>query len=486
MTSGKPVLLSVDDDRGIMEVEKKLLSADFEFFGAGSYIEGLAEFERVRPDIALLDMRLSEDVEDKGGILLLEKFLEINPGMPIVMISAYGDVREAVECVRKGATDFIKKPPDFSELKERLCRASDIARDKKQARQYSEHIRLEEPGQLVGQSEGIRDVLNRAKMAAEDGFATVLVTGETGTGKELVARAIHRMGRRSDWEFVPVAIPALSPAILEAELFGHEAGAFTGATARRIGFLEKANRGVLFLDEVGDLPEHVQLKLLRFLENRTFSRVGSSKEIKLDLQVVAATNADLLRQVATGKMRSDFYYRIRNIEIRIPPLRARVEDIPLLVDHFLGLFRQQNRTRVTALGDDALAAVIRYEWPGNVRELKGVLERAIIYANSHGHERIMLDDLPLDLTAQPAVRHATPLPQVRPGTALDLDSEMAMTELSCIEDALRAANERKAEAWVMLGLNDRFALRRRVASLLRKHPELASCFPVINKLYPSR
>jgi DNA-binding NtrC family response regulator len=271
--------------------------------------------------------------------------------------------------------------------------------------------------------------------------------------------------------------------MLEAELFGHEAGAFTGATSRRMGVIEKASRGVLFLDEIGDLPCPVQLKLLRFLESKTFSRVGNSEEIAVDLQIVAATNADLSRRVAEGLMRDDFYFRLRKVEIHMPALRDRAEDIPLLADHFLDLFRRQNRTKVEGLSDEARSALVRYDWPGNVRELKSALERAVIYSNRHGYSRVMLDDLPREVLAYSSV-------PTRLGTAANvgdldghLDEALARAELAHIEKALKAAGGRKDEAWKLLGLNDRFALRRRVGVVLRRHPQVAQQFPLVWRLY---
>jgi DNA-binding NtrC family response regulator len=423
-----------------------------------------------------------EPADCRAGVELLQEFKSSKPEMPVVMISAFGDIEMAVECMHLGASDFIKKPADISELRQRLHRAMENARVFRQAVQLEERLEQLDPADLVGNSPPMQEVKRLVQMVAQDGYATVLITGETGTGKDLVARAIHRAGWRAKEPFVPVAVSSLNPSIVESELFGHEAGAFTGATGRRLGFIEKAHGGVLMLDEVGDLPEQAQLKLLRFLEDRIFTRAGSSQEIKVDVQVVAATNRDLEKAVADGKIRKDFYYRLKSVQLTLSPLRERISDIALLARHFLGQFRSQGRTRIVDVSRDAQEAMDRYDWPGNVRELRAVLERAVIHANQVAHESIRSDDLPLEVASLPPAGRA--VAGGRPtAEAVDLDLEIARIELGYIEEALRTANERKSDAWRLLGLNDRFALRRRVLSLLGKYPELAANYPRLQRLY---
>jgi DNA-binding NtrC family response regulator len=379
--------------------------------------------------------------------------------------------------------DFLKKPPDVKELRHRLRAAIEHARLSRRATELEEQLQRLDPTELVGDSSPMQQVKRLIQMVAQDGYATVLILGETGTGKELVARAIHRSGWRCREPFVAVAISALNPSIVESELFGHEPGAFTGATERRIGFIEKAQGGVLFLDEIGDLPEQAQLKLLRFLEERTFTRAGSTSEQKSDVQVLAATNCDLEKAVAEGRVRKDFYYRLKNIQVALPPLRERADDIPALAGHFLDLFARQGRTKVTQLDDLARQAMLSYPWPGNVRELRAALERAVIYANQHGHGCIKNDDLPLEVL-RPRVNAPAPAAQSPSGDEpVDLDVELARTELAHVEAALVRADGRKDEAWKLLGLNDRFALRRRVGVMLRRYPQVARQFPLVWKLY---
>jgi len=280
-----------------------------------------------------------------------------------------------------------------------------------------------------------------------------------------------------------VAIASLNPNLVESELFGHEAGAFTGAKGRRVGLIEKAKRGILFLDEIGDLPAEAQLKLLRFLEERRFSRVGSSNELEVDVQVLAATNRNLEEAVDRGLIRQDLYFRLKSIQIFLPSLKERAADIQPLVRHFLKLFREQGRTRITQISTDAMRSLVRYQWPGNVRELRAVIERATIYANYNSHQQIEEEDLPLEVLN--TTIHSNKAPhQLEIGSGgVNLDSELAKLELSYIEEALRITQERKTEAWKLLGLNDRFALLRRSKLLLQRYPSLASEFPTVQRLY---
>jgi len=298
----------------------------------------------------------------------------------------------------------------------------------------------------------------------------------------LVARAIHRMGWRLEEPFVKVNIGDLNPNVIESELFGHEKGAFTGATERRIGRIEKANGGVLFLDEIGDLPQEIQIKLLRFLEERVFSRTGSSDEIKVDVQIVAATNQNLEAAIEKGRFREDLYFRLKSFEIWLPPLRERKEDIPLLAEHFLNLFKREGRSDTIDISQEALNNLTDYDWPGNIRELRMALERAVIYSKNRGHSKIDLEDLPLELISKSRNSVGQAIDKER--EQVSLDEELARTELRYIEDALRQAGGKKGEAWKLLGLNDRFALRRRVKNILKRYPHLVEEYSSIAKAFP--
>jgi DNA-binding NtrC family response regulator len=476
-------LLIVDDNTSLLASLARALKREFAILTATDATTARKLFTE-QPDIVILDIRLNEqDTQDKTGIELLREFLRAERSVPVIMFSAYSDVETAVECMRLGAVDFLPKSAGINELRQRLKRALENAHLSRQVTQLEERLRQLDPIELIGSSLAVAEIKEQTQMVARDGYVTVLIRGETGTGKELVARAIHRIGWRAREPFVPVAIATLNPNLIETELFGHEAGAFTGAKERRIGFVEKAKRGVLFLDEIGDLPADAQLKLLRFLEERKFSRVGSTEEIEVDVQIVAATNRDLEDAVQQGKIRKDLYFRLKSLQIFLPTLSHRLDDVPLLADHFLTLFRQQGRTKISELDPGTLEKLMSYSWPGNVRELKAVLERAIIYASFKGRQRLEKEDLPLEVLNTAASDFQRLVESKLREGGVDIERELARLELSYIEQALRLTEERKTEAWKLLGLNDRFALLRRAKSLLRSFPAIASEFPLVQKLY---
>jgi DNA-binding NtrC family response regulator len=313
---------------------------------------------------------------------------------------------------------------------------------------------------------------------AQDGTVSVLIRGETGTGKELIARAVHANGRRSGGPFVPVPLNALPLPTLTAELFGYERGAFTDARNRHIGYLERAHGGVLFLDEIGDVEPDMQLKLLRFLEEREFHRLGGTSAVCLDVQVVAATNANLEARVAQGGFREDLYFRLKVHEILVPPLRERVDDIPLLVDHFLRLFGQQGK-KIKPLAPTALEALKRFGWPGNVRQLKNSIESALFTTDLRGHREIAVEDLPADVRQL----QAAPGPRARrPGQpGFHIQEALARAELAFVTDALEVAQGQKARAWRLLGYHDRFAPLRRVQRIFARFPHLEQEFPRLKK-----
>lgn len=479
-------LLIVDDDRQYVSSLGRALQREYNVIAAADKSEALRAF-RKGCDIVLLDLRLNDqDENNRDGMELVREFRNEHADLPIVMMTAYGDVDIAVEAMKQGADDFLQKPFDLAKLRTTLSNILDRVRQRQVIASLKQELARIEPGDLVGQSAAMANIRRLVQMAAQDGHVTVLIRGETGTGKELVARAIHKHGWRSKEPFVPVVVAALNPNLIESELFGHETGAFTGATSRRIGYLEKAKGGVLLLDEIGELPSETQVKLLRFLEARSFSRVGSSDSIEVDVQILVATNRNLEEAISKGQIRQDLYFRLKSLDIFLPPLRERLDDISLLVQHYLNLFCKQGRTKITQISAEAMTALKQYQWPGNVRELKAVIERAIIYANFNNHPSIAREDLPLEILSPKTQQSATAF-QVQIGEeGIALDQHLARWELSYIEEALRSTKGRKTEAWKLLGLNDRFALHRRVTALFKKFPHLASEYPFVQELYSKR
>jgi DNA-binding NtrC family response regulator len=384
--------------------------------------------------------------------------------------------------MRRGAADFVEKRAGLEALRARIQKALEQARAARRLRQLEAELAIVEPRRIVGKSETIRRVKELLAAVAKDGRITVLLTGETGTGKELVARAIHATGPRAEGEFIGVAVASLPSATLEAELFGYEPGAFTDARRRHLGILERAHRGVLFLDEIGELDREVQVKLLRFLEERTFTRLGGQQEIEVDVQVVAATNADLAALVGKGCFREDLFYRLKVCEIRLPALRERREDIPLLVEHFL---RTLGGPRgVSEVSPGALEALVAYRWPGNVRELRNVVEAAALRAQLRGVRQIEEVDLPLEVR-EAISGYAATAARLESGVPLPLEEALARAELEQAEIALRRTGGRKSEAYKLLGLNDRFVFARRIKRLCQRFPELLNQFPAVKAAFQS-
>lgn len=480
----KPVLLLVDDNEEAANSLKRLLKRDYEVRVATSHAEAMQQLSPP-PDIALLDMRLKEnEPENREGIALLETLRQQFPQLPVLMHTAHGDVNAAVECVRLGAVDFIEKPrADIREIMTRLERALEKGRLRRRVEDLEKELNLIEPRQIVGASPQMQEVKKSIEALAHDGHATVLIEGENGTGKELVARALHATGRRRSGPFVPVVLASLPANLIEGELFGYESGAFTDARKQHIGYLERANGGLLFLDEIGELEQSLQVKLLRFLEEREFQRLGGNKQIRVDVQILAATNADLRAGVAEGRIREDLYFRLKGFEIKIPPLRERSEDIPLLVDHFLDLFHQQGR-RILRFSPQAMDRLLRYQWPGNIRQLRNAVESALFRAGYRKHLQVEDEDLPPELFED----QIPPVNQITTVADLDdisLDEALARTEFALIERALQRVQGKKSEAWKQLGLNDRFALLRRVKRITDHYPKLIHEFAFLKNAYHS-
>ena len=478
----KQKLLIVDDNPHVVRSLERILEKYFAVEKALNSEKARSLFLR-GVDIVLLDINLGEGGEhhQREGIALLEEFLEIKPHVPIVMISAYGDLATAVDCMRRGAADFISKPPNPEELVERLQRTLRNSQAVEKARHLENQLQKIAPIQLIGKSRAIQEIRQFVREVAKDPYATVFIFGETGTGKELIARLIHYLGKRSHAPYVAVSLASLNPNLVESELFGHVKGAFAGAYTSRIGFIEKAKGGVLFLDEIGELSQEVQVKLLRFLEERVIYPVGSSEPVEVDLQILTATHRDLWEEVQKGNFREDLYYRLQVIPIHLPPLRERKEDIPLLAEHFLNLLKKQGRTKLQGFSQEAIEVMMQYSWPGNIRQLKNEVERAALFAWMRGRKYIEAEDLSLPFLTPSSSQPLSP--EVVGSASFSLDRELSRWELYYIQEALKKSKGKKSEAWKLLGLNDRYALTRRVKGIVKKYPDLIRQFPLLEKLY---
>jgi two-component system response regulator AtoC len=482
MLDAKPKILIVDDNDEYREALEQALSGEFAVASAGSIAQARDLLDQ-EISIALVDVRLREGQNDRDGLDLLESIRQMFPEMPVVMMTAYADIDLAVDALRLGATDFVQKARiDIREFRKVLHNALRHADLKRRNEDLEEQLRRMEPWELVGEDPKLQSVQEMVYVAARDSHCTVMIRGETGSGKELVARAIHSRGPRKDKPFVAVSIPYLPPELVPTGLFGHARGAFTDAKESRVGYVEKAQGGVLFLDEIGELNHDVQRALLRFLETRTFARVGSTEEITVDVQIVCATNENLERAIAQRRFREDLYYRLQSMVIWVPPLRERISDVPLLVDHFLSLFREQGRTKVAGISPAALAKLKNYAYPGNVRELSTILSRSMMLASVHGNFLIEPADLPQEVSATTTAKgQSTEI--VFGENGVDLDEVLAMTELRYVEEALKISDGRKTDAWKLLALNDRFALWRRVKRIFELYPHLKESFPVVRDAY---
>ncbi|MEF3696568.1 sigma-54-dependent transcriptional regulator [Desulfolutivibrio sp.] len=373
----KPSILVVDDDPGHLSMLTTVLSGwDYRVEGAASGQKALAAIREKPRDLVLTDVRMA----GMDGIEVLRAVKEYNPAMPVLIMTAYSSVETAVEALKNGAYDYLIKPLDMDVLRLTMDRALDHLRLRTENRALKERLAEGfQSDEIIGQSPAMKELLDMAALAAPT-EATVLVTGESGTGKELVARAIHLNSPRKNGPLITVNCAALAETLLESELFGHEKGAFTGADRRREGRFMAADKGTIFLDEIGEVSPATQAKLLRVIQEREIERVGGDRPIGVDVRILAATNRDLKAEVEAGRFREDLYYRLNVLVLAVPPLRERREDIPLLAAHFLGRFSKKNRKSVKGFSPGAMEAFIHHPWPGNVRELENAVERGVILA----------------------------------------------------------------------------------------------------------
>jgi two-component system, NtrC family, response regulator AtoC len=388
VTAGARVLI-VDDDaaaRRLLDVRLRALGCAVTQTSDGE--EALSELSRGEPDLMLLDFQMA----GMDGIDVLREIRKTGVELPVIVVTAHGSIETAVEAMKQGAYDFITKPIDSQYLEIVVRKALERVRLRTEIELLTADVHKRYP-LVVGKSEKMQRAVDRAKKVAAS-TATVLLLGESGTGKEIFARAIHNWSERRSQPFVAINCVGLSTHLLESELFGHEKGAFTGADQLKKGKIELANGGTVFLDEIGDVSQELQTKLLRFLQEREFDRVGGLRPIQVDIRIIAATNRDLAGYVRDGRFRSDLYHRLNVIPITLPPLRERKEDIPSLAQFFLSRFATEAKKNLTALSDEALEKLKNYDWPGNVRELANVIEHAVVLG--HG-TAIAIADMPSTL-----------------------------------------------------------------------------------------
>jgi DNA-binding NtrC family response regulator len=448
----QPTILIVDDEKHTRDGLRRLLENDYDVYVAEDIRGALDVLEREQVDLLLTDLRLGNE----DGMTLIERALKM-PHPPIcIMMTAYGSVDTAVEAMKRGAYDFVTKPLNLDKVEILIARALQSRKLEQENRtlrqQVDERYGLEN---IVGESPVLREVLDTIRQVAPSS-ANVLIEGESGTGKELAAHAIHNLSRRHNAKFVVVHCAALSPQLLESELFGHEKGAFTGASERRIGRFEQANGGTIFLDEVGEIDASTQVKLLRVMsEAHAFERVGGNQSLRADVRVIAATNKNLETLVQKRKLRDDLFVRLNVVRITMPPLRDRKEDIPLLVRWFLRHFSKANDKPFLDLANDAMTALLSYDWPGNVRELRTAIEHGVVMATG---PKITLRDLPAGVrqaAGQGLPRGISQAPAER-GSPLDLRE----TERKLILQALAATNGNVTAAAKKLGISRRTLHRK--------------------------
>ncbi len=442
----KKRLLLIDDEPRVRASLKMVLEPLYDIAQASDGPEGLDIFRKESPDLVLLDIVLP----GTDGLAVLQMLRTESKSTPVVMLTGTKSVKSAVDAMKLGAADYLSKPFDVDELRiviDRALNSSELEQEVTQLRaqvvkRYAFH-------NLIGKSQGMQEIYAKIEQVA-DSRTTVLITGESGTGKELVAKALHYNSSRRERPFIALNCAALPETLIESELFGHEKGSFTDATARRVGQFELANTGTLFLDEIGDLSPITQAKLLRVIQEREFTRIGGVQPIKVDVRIVAATNKNLDDLVRKGQFREDLYYRINVIALYLPPLRERAEDIPLIANHFLEKRLEEAQRPPIEFGKEALELLTRYPWPGNVRELENFIEQAFIWSQ-HATE-ITPEHLPTSM------KSTSRSPSLRDDTLagrLSLEKAVMEFEREIILDALKRTNYVQTHAANLLGISRR-------------------------------
>ncbi|RJQ28113.1 MAG: sigma-54-dependent Fis family transcriptional regulator [Peptococcaceae bacterium] len=433
-----PKILVIDDEEHMCWVlERAMRQEGYQVFTATRGRQGLNLIREEAPSLVILDLKMPE----MDGMEVLRQAKEMQPKLPVIILTAHGTIETAIEAMKIGAADYITKPFDLDELKIVIKKALMISQLVTEVNFLRSEL-TKNYGSMIGKSLVIKDICHLIERVARTS-ATILITGESGTGKEVAAVSLHQASLRSEMPFVAVNCAALPENLLESELFGHEKGAFTGAVARKVGRFELADRGAIFLDEIAEIPPSMQVKLLRFLQEKTFERVGGTETLKVDVRVIAATNRDIMEAVGKGNFREDLYYRLNVVHIHMPPLRERKEDIPLLAEHFLNKFYPTYL--VNKISPAAMDMLRHYHWPGNIRELQNVIERAAIIC--HGGE-ILPDHLPKELQAG----HKT-VPVAGPVVRLPEEGvSLEEVEKQLIIQALEQSGNNQSKAALLLGI----------------------------------
>jgi len=436
-------ILIIDDEKSQREILSGFLSKKgYKVYSAESGSQGLKIVRDKTIDIILSDFKMPE----MTGIEILEQVSLINPKISFIIITAYGTVENAVRAMQLGAIDYISKPVNLDELEILLDRIVEnknlISENQLLREQLQEKNRI---NSIISQSSKMEEVINLASRSAKS-RATILINGENGTGKEVLARAIHYISNRKDKPFVAINIPALSENLLESELFGHEKGSFTGADKMKKGRFELADDGTLFLDEIGDMSVSTQIKILRVLQEHQFERVGGTESIEVDVRIISATNQDLEKKIKEGTFREDLYYRLNVVTIKIPPLRERKDDIPPLIEFFIDLYCKENDREKLEISKEAYDMLMKYNFPGNIRELENIIERAVVLTRGN---LITLGDLPLHIRG---FKEELSRPVLGKGT---LPEQVEAVEKELIYDALRESAGNQTKAGKLLGITER-------------------------------
>ncbi|HEX4826147.1 MAG TPA: sigma-54 dependent transcriptional regulator [Candidatus Polarisedimenticolaceae bacterium] len=452
-------ILILEDEKLLrMTLRKRLEDAGYQVFEAET---GRAALELIgddegQADLLLLDFRLP----DMTGIDVLRRVRELHLDTSAILLTAFSSIGSAVEAMKLGAHDYLNKPVDYEELLATIAKALETTRLKREVRRHrTDLVRQYGITNIVGRSRATEQILAMVRKVADSAASTVLIRGESGTGKDVVAKAIHYASSRAAKPFMNITCTALTETLLESEMFGHERGAFTDAKTLKKGLLEVANGGTVFLDEIGDMGAQLQSKVLRFLEEKTFKRVGGSADIRVDVRVIAATNRDLEKMARTGTFREDLFYRLNVVPIDLPPLRERKDDIPDLVTHFLETFNREFKKQTKRVTPEAMACLVRHDWPGNVRELRNVIERVMILES---REELDVTDLPEEILQSPA--ESTGPPPASAAQVIRLPEEgvsLQDVQFELVRQALERTGGNQSKAARLLRIS-RDALRYRM------------------------